>query len=68
MSEFRGSVVLGCANGEVYRVIGQSATLIGILGAPVVKMFSDGSALYIVVANNDSIYVFDGSNFTEVSI
>lgn len=66
LETYRQSLYAGSLSGALYRYNEIAVDLIHTFDAPVAHMFSDGSLLYILLRNKPSIFIYDGSSFTEV--
>lgn len=59
------SMFLGSLSGVLYEYDELSIEPLHTFSSPIHQLYSDGSLLYILLRNSSSIYVYDGSSFTE---
>lgn len=67
MVTHNGFLYLGMENGSVYVYDGATVSFVDELDNPIATMNSDGSSLYLALANDNRVYVLNNGNFVEVS-
>lgn len=68
MATYKQSLYLGSLNGALYKYSESSADLLRSFIAPIAKLYSDSSLLYILLKNYPNLIIYDGVNFSEVTI
>jgi len=68
MKSYKGSLYLGSLSGILYVYDETAVNSLQVFDAPIEKLYSDGSLLYILLKNSSSIFIYDGASFVEVEV
>ena len=68
MDTYDDMLYMGSLNGSLYRYDESSVNLVTTFSKPVERLYSDGALLYILLRNEPTMTIYDGSSFTEVSL
>tara|TARA_B100000614_G_scaffold262909_1_gene300834 strand:+ start:328119 stop:329555 length:1437 start_codon:yes stop_codon:yes gene_type:complete len=68
MGTYKGNMYLGSMNGDLYLYDETAISLLTQFSNPIDRIYSDGSLLYILLRNNSSIHIYDGTQFVEVEL
>lgn len=70
-NSFDGGVLLGCINGNLYRYVGQSLSLLGNLGSPVLSMYSGQlGSVFVLTQNSEKVFTYNDqkTNLVQITI
>ena len=68
IQEYKSYLYIGSSNGSLYVYDGKTSSLIRDFDQPIKTLFSDASLLYITFYHSNYFFIYDGYNFTEVSL
>jgi len=68
MDTYNDMLYMGTLNGSLYRYDESAVNLVTTFDKPVERLYSDGALLYILLRNEPTMTVYDGSSFTEVNL
>ena len=67
MIEYGGLFYIGLENGEIWQYDEQEFVLISVFLNPIKSLFSDNNLLFATEKNEETIYLYNGISFTNIS-